>query len=201
MARGTEDRRRALRERLVELARDRIAADGAGALKARDLAAAAGCSVGAIYTVVGTLDDLVVAVNGETFKALGAHVTEAVETSGASDPVDRMIAMSGAYLDFAVAHPQRWRALFDVAVTHDSDVPDWYLAALDRLLAIIDAPLREVFPQLDDAEIRVRTRALFSSVHGIVLLGIEQRISGVGPDRLMDMIRFVLTAVGGRDDA
>ena len=196
MAKATEERRKALRQKLVALAAARVAKDGAGALRARDLAAEAGCSIGAIYNVFGEMQDLVVAVNAETFRDLGAAVTEAVETSGAIDPVERMVAMAGGYLDFAAAHPLRWRALFDVPLTEESDVPDWYLAELDGLLAIIDGPLGELFPDLPEAEVRLRTRALFSSVHGIVLLGIERRISGVGRARLLDMIRFVIAAVG-----
>ncbi|PWJ17402.1 TetR/AcrR family transcriptional regulator [Jannaschia seohaensis] len=191
---ATADRRAALRARLIELATARIAAEGLGALKARSLAAEAGCSVGAIYNVFGDLDDLVLAVNGETFRALGAQVTAAVAKHAEADPAERMIVMSEAYLAYATENPLLWRALFDVNMRVDGDVPEWYLAALDRLLAIIDAPLAEVFPDLPPEEIRVRTRALFSSIHGITLLGLERRISAVGQDRLSDMIRYIITS-------
>lgn len=195
---STADRRATLRETLIDLARVRIATDGAGALKARDLAQAAGCSVGSIYNVFGDMHDLVMAVNGQTFAALGAHVTAAVDASATTDPTDRMVVMGEAYLEYAAEQQSLWRALFDVPITGDSDLPDWYLTALDELLAIIDAPLREVYPALPDVEIRLRTRALFSAVHGIVLLGVEDRISGVAEDRLSDMIRFILSSATGR---
>jgi AcrR family transcriptional regulator len=195
---ATADRRAALRETLLRLAADRIAAEGLAALKARALAAEAGCSVGTLYNVFGDLDDLVLAVNGETFRALGAHVGAAIARADAADPTERLIVMSEAYLDFASRNPLLWRALFDVEMRSDGPVPDWYRAALDRLLAIIDAPLAEVFPDLSPSEIRVRTRALFSSVHGITLLGLERRISGVERDRLSEMIRFVLTSATKR---
>ncbi|MEM7490017.1 MAG: TetR/AcrR family transcriptional regulator [Pseudomonadota bacterium] len=197
---STADRRADLRDRLIDLARARIEAEGPAALKARDLARAADCSVGSIYNVFGDMHDLLVAVNGRTFLALGAHVTEAVTRAEESDPTERMIVMSEAYLDFASAHPRLWRALFDTRITlSDPDVPDWYLSALDDLFAIIDAPLRQVFPDLPADMIRIRTRALFSSVHGIVLLGVEQRASGVGPDHLPEMIRFIISAVTQRN--
>lgn len=190
---STSERRAALREKLVDLAQARIARQGLGAVKARDLAREAECSVGAIYNVFGTLDDLVLAVNGETFKALGTHVVAAIPKAGA--PVDRLIAMSEAYLDFAGLHPRLWRALFEVEMSTDGAVPEWYLGALDQLLTLIDAPIHEIFPDLDEAEVRVRTRALFSAIHGIVLLGIEKRISSVDEDRLSDMIKFILRSV------
>ena len=102
--------------------------------------------------------------------------------------------MSEAYLDFACQNPRRWSALFDISLTRN-DAPDWYLGALDDLFAIIDGPVSELFPDLSVQEVRLRTRALFSSVHGIVLLGIECRISGVRSDDMPDMIRFILQSV------
>ena len=41
---------RQLRDRLIDIAQEMIAAQGLDGLKARDLAAAAGCALGAIYT-------------------------------------------------------------------------------------------------------------------------------------------------------
>lgn len=191
---ATADRRAALRETLIVLARARIAEDGLRALKARDLAKSANCSVGAIYNVFGDLNELAMAVNGETFQALGAHVLTGLVPYKDAPAVERMIAMSDAYLDFASQNPRLWRALFDISLTR-TKAPDWYLGALDNLFAIIDGPLAEVFPDLDADGVRLRTRALFSSVHGIVLLGIENRISGVGQDDMPDMIRFILRSI------
>ncbi len=191
---STADRRAALREKLIMLATAKISESGLKALKARDLAGEAGCSVGAIYTVCGDLDERAMAVNGETVKALGAHVLDGLVPFNEAAPVDRMIAMSEAYLDFACQNPKRWRALFDISLTRN-DAPDWYLGALDDLFAIIDGPVSELFPDLSAQDVRLRTRALFSSVHGIVLLGIENRISGLRSDDMPDMIRFILRSV------
>ncbi len=195
----TADRRASLRENLMELARKQIEAEGTASLKARNLARAAGCSVGSIYNVFGDMNDLVMAVNVQTFRALGQAVMGEVQKAGTADPTERMIAMAEGYLQFAIDHPLLWRALFDTELTVETEVPDWYLESLDRLLAIIDAPLKETFPDLDDSEIRVRTRALFSSVHGIVLLGIERRISAVDHDRMSEMIQFILTSATRRN--
>ena len=49
MATAREERKAQLQEKLVLAAETRIAAAGAGSLRARDLAADAGCAVGAIY--------------------------------------------------------------------------------------------------------------------------------------------------------
>ena len=57
------ERRAQLRDRLIDIAQEAIAARGLAGLKARDLAAAAGCALGAIYTAFDDLDELILRVN------------------------------------------------------------------------------------------------------------------------------------------
>ena len=187
-------RRALLRDRLIDLAQARIEASGPDSLKARDLAAEAGCSIGSIYNVFSDIDDLVIAVNGRTFLALGTHVTDA-GASKAAGPKERMLAMSLAYHDFAMAHSGRWLALFDASLITRDDLPEWYLAALDDLYAMIDAPLAEIFPHLASDEIRLRARALFFAVHGVVRMAVEQQSTGAGETRVQKMITFLLHCV------
>ncbi|MEM1234270.1 MAG: TetR/AcrR family transcriptional regulator [Pseudomonadota bacterium] len=194
MARDTAQKREALRTRLLDIAEARIADGGLDVLKARDLAAEAPCSVGAIYNVFGDLKDIALAVNGRTFQRIGQSVGAAVHERNLP-PKETLIALSHAYLHFATENPRLWRALFDLELTEDANVPDWYLAELRQLFTYIAAPLREVFPSYSDTDIELMTRALFSSVHGIVLLGLERRISGVPPEKLERMIELVLSNI------
>lgn len=191
MARDTEKRRTELREKLIDIAETEVRAHGVQSLRARALADKAGCAVGAIYNVFDDLTGLVLAVNGRTFARLGVAVTKAVAGSDGT-PVDKLVTMGRAYLHFASDNPNLWRALFDIEMTADSGVPDWYLADLERLFAIIAEPLSEMHPEADAFHVDLMTRTLFSSVHGIVLLGLERRISGVPVERIEDMIGFLL---------
>jgi AcrR family transcriptional regulator len=192
MARDTEKRRAELRDRLVDIAEAQIRSDGSTSLRARALAEEAGCAVGAIYNVFTDMPGLQLAVNGRTFARLGARVTEAVAERADAPPVERLIIMAKTYLAFAADDPKLWRALFEVEMTADSEVPEWYLQDLSKLFSIIAGPLSELDPDASEDEIDLRTRALFSSVHGIVLLGLEKRISGVPIARMEAMIEYVL---------
>ena len=102
--------------------------------------------------------------------------------------------MSYAYLEYATDHPNLWRALFEFRMSTDMNVPEWYLAELGQLFSYIDGPVQECFPDMSPEDVRLMTRALFSSVHGIVLLGLENRISGVPRDQIQRMIAMVLRA-------
>jgi AcrR family transcriptional regulator len=183
-------RREALRSKLIDIAEATIAANGMDAIRARDLAQQAGCALGAIYNVFDDMGDIIIAVNGRTFHKLGKKVAASVQAIE-DDPVEQLIAMSGAYLQFAVDHPKLWRTLFDIQMSNDT-VPAWYLQELGHLFTNIARPLSRLFPEMSDDELDLMTRTLFSSVHGIVLLGVENRISGVPRDRLEAMIALLL---------
>jgi len=188
-------RKEALRVKLVDLAEAQIAKGGLRSVKARDLAKEAGCALGAIYNAFDDLQALFMAVNGRTFQRLGAAVSESVADVQAG-PNERLIIMSEAYLGFAAENTNLWRAMFDIEMSTDSQVPDWYLASLSDLFSHIAGPVQEIYPQMDSENIGLMTRSLFSSVHGIVLLGLEKRISGVPPEKIKSMISMLLRQIG-----
>jgi len=185
-----------LREALIDAAERQIAAGGLQTLKARGLAQEAGCSVGAIYNIFDDLDALVMAVNGRTFRRLGASVVHAVEEAGAQGPNAQLVALAHGYLHFADAHTHLWRALFDLEMSSEGPVPEWYLEELAAVFALIAAPVARLFPQMAREELDLMVRGLFSSVHGIVLLGLERRISAVPMDRLERMLEQLLFQIG-----
>jgi len=189
-----QDRHEDLRERLTDIAEATIREGGLSAVKARELARQADCALGAIYNVFTDLNGVVMAVNARTFLRLGEAVAASVADKGTLPPTDRLIAMAHAYLHFAMANPREWRTLFDLQMTTDT-VPDWYLAELHSLFAHIAAPLAELFPDRGAEGVALLTRTLFSAVHGIVLLGLERRISGLPPEKIEEMIALLLRNV------
>lgn len=198
MSEKIRQRQARLREKLIEATQNQIIQGGLASVKARDLAAEAGCALGAIYNVFDDINALVMAVNGQTFHKIGVTVSNAVERARDQSPNDQLIEMSFAYLEFAAQNTNLWRALFDLKMPADGPVPQWYLEELSQLFAHIAAPLAKIFPDLNERELDLMTRALFSSVHGIVLLGLENRISGVPYENIKTMIAQVLSQIGNR---
>ncbi len=191
MAGKVEARRAVLRDTLIEHAERRIETDGLKNLRARDLAKDAGCALGAIYNVFGDLNDLVLAVNARTFKRLGAAVAESL-AEAPQDATEQLIVMSHAYHRFAAENFNTWRALFDFERPAGEAAPDWYLHEMGQLFAYIDAPLSVIFPDHDSQKRALLTKALFSSVHGIVFLGLDEASAGVPAAQLDEMISLIL---------
>jgi AcrR family transcriptional regulator len=187
-----------LREVLIDVAEAQIASGGLATLKARPVAEAAGCSLGAIYNIFDDLDALVMAVNGRTFRRLGRFVSDAVQGADARDPSAQLVTMSHGYLHFASDHTHLWRALFDLEMSVEGPVPQWYLEELGAVFGLIAAPLAQLFPDLERAELDLMVRGLFSSVHGIVLLGLEQRISAVPLDQVERMLSQIIGQIGNK---
>lgn len=198
MAGKVAARKALLREALIDAAEAQIKAGGLPTLKARPLAQAAGCALGAIYNIFDDLDALVMAVNARTFRRLGAFVSARVKGAVDQSPNTQLVIMSHAYLHFAADHTFLWRALFDLEMSVDGAVPDWYLLELRAVFGLIATPLARLFPDMKRNELDLMVRALFSSVHGIVLLGLERRISAVPQDQIEMMLSQVLQQIGNR---
>lgn len=192
----TEMRRDDLRQRLIELGEAVIAEQGLQALKARSLAVEAGCSVGAIYNVFPDLHHLALAINGRTFKRLGEQVAGAVSPLAGTPACDRLVAMGLAYLDFASKNTAAWTALFEIDMAAGEEIPPWYMAALEVLFDHIRRPAAELRPDLGAEDVEFLVRGLFSSVHGIVWLGLQKRISAVPRDEISRMITLILSEIG-----
>lgn len=196
----TAGRRDRLREALVAAAEDTIAKGGLEELRARDLAEKAGCAVGAIYNAVDDLDQLVLLVNMRTLAALNHELTTAhAGKNGVADNVDAAIAqlvrLALAYLAFATANAPRWRTLFDHRMP-GREVPEWYRSEQHRLFRHVEAPLRVLQPDAPPKRRALLARSLFSAVHGLVRLGLEEKLQAIPLTVLREQMTFFVTTIG-----
>ena len=198
---STEQRWARLREALVTAAERAIAQRGLGTLRARALAQEVGCAVGAIYNVVEDLDDLVLLVNARTLAALERELIAADRADehpaqDASAAIARLVRMAIAYLDFAAANTPRWRTLFEHRMPGGREVPAWYREEQQRLFAYVEALLLELQGQESRVRRALLARSLFSAVHGLVVLGLEEKLQTIPLPVLREQVRFVVTAIG-----
>jgi AcrR family transcriptional regulator len=201
MPKTAGERRGQLKTALIDAAEEIIARDGLAALRARDIAAAAGCALGAIYNAFDDLDAIVFAVNMRTLTLLERSMEEALRRKSstgvsAEDPdLGRLIRLAVAYLDFAAKHGPRWRALFEHYLQEGETVPQWYTAELNRIFQFVEEPLRAVRPGLAADELELLARAVFSAVHGVVSLGLEQKLGEIPPGRLRKQTVSIVAAL------
>ena len=113
------------------------------------------------------------------------------------DPaIERLCRLALAYLDFATTCRPRWRAVFDHRLPAGKRVPDWYLDDQMRLFGYVEGPLGELLPGLPRSRRALLARSLFSAVHGLVTLGLEEKLQALAPGELREQVTFVVSALG-----
>jgi AcrR family transcriptional regulator len=174
----TLERREKLRESLILAAEKSIAAKGLAGLKTRDLARDIGVANGAVYNLVEDVDELILRVGSRTLMRLDIALT-AAESKGPAAPNEILVRIALAYCDFAAENLELWRALFEHRMERGKQIPEWAVEEQMNLFRHIFRPLAALFPNRTPEELGVTARSLFSSVHGMVSLGLEQKLIAV----------------------
>src|SRR3954452_12687145 len=187
-------RREKLRSDLVLAAERMIAGRGLVGLKTRDLAREIGCANGAVYNLVADVDELILRVGSRTLRRLDQALSTA-ESAGEPSPRETLVRIALAYCDFAAENLELWRALFEHRMAPGKPVPGWAGRGQMNLFRHIYQPLAELFPQRTPLELGVTARSLFSAVHGMVLLGLEQKLIAVPVVELRKEIAVIVGAM------
>ena len=198
------DRHTALREQLIDAAERTIAEKGLAAVKARELAREVGCAVGTIYNVFEHLDELVLRVGARTLAMLETTL-EAVRPLGGhhstETAADDLVRLAVAYLEFAATHTVRWRALFEHRMSEARPLPEWFVEQQHQLFAQLERPLEALLTELDEDARRILARTVFSAVHGIVALGLEEKLVSLPlPDLGSQLAATVRAIATGRNE-
>jgi AcrR family transcriptional regulator len=196
------ERRIALREALVASAQRIISQRGYQALRARDVTQDVGCALGALYNVFPDLDALILAVKDRTLDLLEGEIARKIphakplsdnEALSARAAEEGLQELAGHYLAFASEHPKLWQAIFEHR-SPDSIVPDAYMAKLDGVLRYVEHPFEVLAPHFTPSDRQLWARALFSGVHGVVALGLDQKLGPLSADSLKWQVRLLVHA-------
>lgn len=197
MASKTEEKRAALREKLISAAENQLRDKGLKGLKAREITAEAGCALGALYNAVEDLDILVLHVNSRTLTRLGA----ALSASSPSDSAlieERLQALASTYIEFAMQNTNLWLALFEHRLPQGREVPEWHRNEHAVIIEQIIGPLGDLRPDLGQDKLILRARTIFAAVHGVVFLALQGKFVGVPQEHLSaEVTSLVGTLVRG----
>ncbi len=188
---ATATRHEKLQAALIEAAEQTIAADGLGGLRARVLADKVGCSVGAIYTIFPDLDGIILAVNARTLADIDAALRK---INPRASPIEHLVHLAATYLDYAVQHRARWDALFQHTMSAGQSAPAWYAGEQQAAFSHVEAPLARLCPALAEPDCALLARSLFASVHGMVALGLDEKVAAMPLPVLHEQVAKVVTA-------
>ena len=164
-----------------------VAASGTAGLTVRDLAARAGTSASAVYSLFGGRDDLLRAVGDEAFARFAQRLAAVRRTA---DPGADLLALGLAYRENALAEPHFYRVMFGAPGVGLQDGTRGPATQNATFLVLRDAVARVVDSPAAVAE--EPALSLWALVHGLV----ELELGGVRPGSWEQRYTRVLGAAG-----
>ncbi|MFM0596029.1 MULTISPECIES: TetR/AcrR family transcriptional regulator [Paraburkholderia] len=159
------------REAMRSVAENAFATRGAQGVTMRELAKELGCSAMTPYRYFRDKDDILAMVRAAAFSRFAAHLEAAAENASG----DNRLAVSDAYVAFALDEPHAYRLMFDVNQP-EGGYPDLAAAALraQEMLSrhferLVDAGLLKGDPQLIGY-------AYWASLHGFTMLALANQL-------------------------
>lgn len=205
---STDNSKQGQRARLLAVARRAVEDSGPETLRARALAAEAGTSTQALYTLFGGMPRLIEAIVADGFADFARHVAVVPESE---DPVADFFAKGLAYGEWALAHPHLYRLMFgltggglrqhaglEMSVSGAVANSPGAQGAVEVLVRSIGRV--EESGRIDPVDPVVAAGQFLSATHGFVLLEIAGAF-GPGGDGLAVMRPLAINLMVGLGDS
>ncbi len=179
-----------LRERLLDVAGQRLVAHGIEGLSLRALAADAATTTTAVYSLFGGKPALLAALHARAFQRLGSRQA-AVGTS--DDAVEDVVQLGLAYRVNAISDPHGYHIMFGGIVRPEQVGPKLRDAASDTFVPLLNAVRRCIHEGRfrDDVPAESIATALWANVHGLVSI----ELGGILPPHAGDPAEVFESAV------
>lgn len=174
MARRSDHSREELREMALQAAELLLDEMQLPEISTRQIAAKMGYTVGTLYQLYKNLPDLLLHVNSRTLNKLQAYCLDDYDLSLPATENIQHYALS--YVEFSCRYQSRWRLIFDYDVIDQVEQPEWYQEQIDNLFSLIHQELRRIRPDASAEQLVATTHLLWSSVHGICTMNMNQKI-------------------------
>ncbi len=179
-------------------------------IKARSIAKKVGISVGSIYNLFGSVDELIQETNAHILADMGKlgqingakSETELqqkissgeIEDSNKARLLFRFLKLAEIYMDFVEANANRWAAMLAFNRNRaEGAAAEWYLDQQNALFDLVGNVLDETRLGDDEKTRDIAARALWSSVHGIVTMGYVGNPSTMSRDYTWAQIELLVT--------
>lgn len=183
MGRRSDHTRQELEHLFVIEGHKHMAEVGFARFSAREVAKRIGYSVGTLYNVFGTLDQLLITINTRTFQLWADHLRTQLESSGP----DRIQTLVEAYFSFARDNAHSWTAIYDHHLPPDVLIPDVQNQQRGALTQIVVDEVAAVLPtQARDAAPRL-ARSLIAVVHGHCVFDLNGSFALMNIDQPMEL--------------
>ncbi|MBA3464305.1 MAG: TetR/AcrR family transcriptional regulator [Deltaproteobacteria bacterium] len=185
-----------LKPALIAAALKEIAHEGPEKFSLRGVARRAGVSAPAVYRHFKDKDDLLAAVAADCYERFGDAIVASAEQAPPDDPLEQFRATGIAVVQFAVAHPEHYRAmnapgLYERMPAEQRAAQEGFVAAQRESLAAAQAAGKIANLPLDDI-LLTATTAITGLAHAII----EGRLGDVDAKRATQLATAVTKVLG-----
>jgi AcrR family transcriptional regulator len=167
----------AFRARLCAVAQQRFARDGVDGVSLRQIANDLGCSPMTPYRYFHDKDEILAAVRAAAFDRF-ADALEAARRRAGADPRAAGQSIGEAYVRFALADPDGYRLMFDLAQPHPERYPD-LVRATERARQLMSAGHEGLVKAgIFSGDPKLLGYVFWATLHGLVVL----RLAGKLPE-------------------
>ncbi len=185
-----------LREALIKAGLRAVAEDGPDGFSLRGVATRAGVTASAVYRHFRDKDELLAAIAAECWERLAATMADAVTRADGGDSLERFRQTGIASVQFAVAHPEHFRAMTVPGLRER--LPAEQRAGLNSLLAQQrrDLEAGQAAGEIADIPIDELLLAANALVHGLAHMIVEGQLGDVDAKRATELAIAATGAIG-----
>ncbi|MCW8334646.1 WHG domain-containing protein [Vibrio sp. SCSIO 43135] len=143
-----------------------------------------------LVNVFGNYNLLLLHAVAQTLDELATEARTVVEQC--SDPQSALYELAYCYHDFAQKYPHRWQLIFEHNMNGET-LPEWQAERIDNMTGMLEGLLKVQAPQRTDSEVLQASRVLWSGVHGITLLSVDDKFFSAEPIDGKELIENLLS--------
>ncbi|WP_158107583.1 TetR/AcrR family transcriptional regulator [Vibrio furnissii] len=178
MARRNDHTREELVSLTLKTVKEFLGSHSYHELSLRKIATMIGYVPSTLVNVFGNYNLLLLHVVAQTLDELSSEA-KAVVCQG-KDPEQALYKLAYCYHDFAQKNPHRWQLIFEHNMNGE-ELPEWQAERIDTMTSMLEGLLKVIAPQRSDSEILRTSRVLWSGVHGITLLSVDDKFFASEP--------------------
>ncbi|EPU1003960.1 TetR/AcrR family transcriptional regulator [Vibrio cholerae] len=164
------------REELVALTLDRVKqfldTHSYHELSLRKVATMIGYVPSTLVNVFGNYNLLLLHVVAQTLDELAQEAQQAVKSI--TYPKDALYQLAYCYHNFAKKNPYRWQLIFEHNMNGEM-LPEWQAQRINNMTSMLEDLLKVIAPLRSEQEVLQASRVLWSGVHGITILSVDDK--------------------------
>ncbi|MGR4990753.1 TetR/AcrR family transcriptional regulator [Vibrio rotiferianus] len=178
MARRNDHTREELVNLTLSTVQEFLAENSYHDLSLRKIANMIGYVPSTLVNVFGNYNLLLLHVVAQTLDELQQQATAATKNS--KDSHHALFQLAYCYHDFAQQNPYRWQLVFEHNM-NGAELPQWHAKRIDGMTGMLESLLAAIAPQRTEQEVLQASRVLWSGVHGITLLSVDDKFFSSEP--------------------